>query len=121
MLQEYVPETTDDPFARSKELSESMIAELESTQTAGLTHAQIEDKITTSGRQLHRSMYQDHLDLRAVREVDRQDVVGAEGVERTRTETGHARKLTTVFGEVSVERKAYRALGAPTCTQPMPH
>lgn len=112
-MQEYAPETTGDSFARSRQLFESMIAELESAQTAALTHAQIEDQITTSGRQLHRSMYQDHLDLRALREVEHPNVIGADKIERTRTETGHRRKLTTVFGEVSVERKAYRAPNAP--------
>lgn len=112
-MQEYAPEPTDDPFAHSRELFEAMIAMLASAETAQLTHAQIEDTITTRGRELYRSMLQDHLDLRALREVDHEHVVGAEGVERTRTETGHHRKLTTVFGQVSVERKAYRALGAP--------
>ncbi|MGH8903147.1 MAG: ISKra4 family transposase, partial [Egibacteraceae bacterium] len=62
--------------------------------------------------QLQRRLYQDHLDLRAAREADHHDVTGADRVERTRTETGHHRKLATVFGEVSVERKAYRAPGA---------
>ena len=112
-MQEYAPEPTEDPFAHSRELFEAMIAMLASAETAQLTHARIEDTITTRGRELYRSMLQDHLDLRALREVDHEHVVGAEGVERTRTETGHHRKLTTVFGQVSVERKAYRALGAP--------
>lgn len=67
-MQEHTPETTDDPFARSRELLESMIAELGGAEAAGLTHAELEDRITTSGRELHRSMYQDHLDLRALRE-----------------------------------------------------
>ncbi|MGH8888002.1 MAG: hypothetical protein ACRDYX_23160 [Egibacteraceae bacterium] len=80
-MQEHAPEPTDDPFARSRQLFESMIAELESAPTGRLTHAQIEDEITTSGRELHRSMLQDHLDLRALRDVDHQHVVGADRVQ----------------------------------------
>jgi hypothetical protein len=51
--------------------------------------------------------------LRAAREARRDDVVAA-GVDgpRTRVERGHGRTLTTVFGQVVVERLAYRALGA---------
>lgn len=111
-MQEHPHEPTGGPFARSSQLFESIIAELESAPTAQLTHGQIEDRITTRGRELQRRLYQDHLDLRAVREADHHDVIGADRIERTRTETAHRRKLTTVFGEVSVQRKAYRALGA---------
>ncbi|MGH8904270.1 MAG: hypothetical protein ACRDYA_21950 [Egibacteraceae bacterium] len=45
-MQEHAPETTDDPFARSRQLLESMIAELKSTETGRLTQTQIEDQIS---------------------------------------------------------------------------
>ncbi|MGH8903254.1 MAG: ISKra4 family transposase, partial [Egibacteraceae bacterium] len=91
-MEEHAPEPTGDPFARSRQLLESIVTDLESAPTAELTHAQIEDRITTRGRQLQRRLYQDHLDLRAAREADHHDVTGADRVERTRTETGHHRK-----------------------------
>ena len=37
-------------------------------------------------------------------------VTGADGVSRPRVENGHRRGLTTVFGPVTVTRKAYRAV-----------
>ena len=51
------------------------------------------------------------MDLRAHRERPRAEVVGADAVVRSRVESGHTRALTTVFGEVSVSRMAYRAPG----------
>ena len=46
-----------------------------------------------------------------MREQRLDQVVGDEGVTRSRVETGHTRALETVFGTVSVERLAYRAPG----------
>ena len=63
------------------------------------------------GRELLRQLFQDSMDLRAHRERPRAEVVGADAVVRTRVESGHTRALTTVFGEVSVSRMAYRAPG----------
>lgn len=54
-------------------------------------------------------MQQDQLDLRAAVEQRRKDLAGADTVTRTRVEGGHQRGLTTVFGQVTVIRMAYRA------------
>jgi hypothetical protein len=59
-----------------------------------------------------RQLFQDHLDLRAVREERVGEVVDAAGVERTRIERGRSRILATVFGKVTATRIAYRAKGA---------
>jgi hypothetical protein len=45
-------------------------------------------------------LYQDHLDLRAVREQRRDDVV--DGSRRVRVEAGQVRPLQTIFGAVEV-------------------
>jgi hypothetical protein len=71
------------------------------------THSELEDHLTNRARKLMRSLLQDHLDLRAVREV-KHAVVDAEEVERTRIEASRTRKLQTTHGEVTVERLAYR-------------
>ena len=55
--------------------------------------------------------YQDHLDLRTVREQRRDDLVDADGIRRGTVETGHARPLQTIFGAVEVTRLAYRRRG----------
>jgi uncharacterized protein UPF0236 len=61
---------------------------------------------------LTRQLLQDHLDLRAEREVRTSSVTDAEGVAHNAVEAGHHRQLVTVFGEVTVTRFAYRAKGA---------
>jgi hypothetical protein len=67
---------------------------------------------------VQRQLLQDHLDLRAAREEQaaRQhhpSATGADGVTRSRLETGHGRLLATLFGTVQVTRCAWRRPGAP--------
>jgi hypothetical protein len=100
-------------FERSRAVFESVVAELTAAESGPLTHAELEERLTERSRELMRQLYQDHLDLRTAREQRRTDVVGGDGLVRTRVENAHRRQLTTVFGQVSVDRLAYRALGAP--------
>jgi hypothetical protein len=79
--------------------------------SAELSHAGIEDEITEQIREVARLVYQGHLDLRAEREPRLGEVVDVGGVARGRAEYGRCRLLTTVFGEVVVERIAYREHG----------
>lgn len=102
-----------DGFSQSWERFEEVLAFLDGDQAAALTHAELEDHLGTRGRELLRQLYQDHLELRALREVRLADVVDAEGVPRGSVEAGHERALTTIFGEVSVSRLAYRRRGRP--------
>lgn len=81
--------------------------------SAGLTHAEVEDEITQRIREAARLVYQGHLDLRAEREPRLAEVVDTDGVTRDRAEYGRFRELTTVVGEVTVERIAYRSQGHP--------
>jgi len=81
--------------------------------SAGLTHAEVEDEITERIRESARLVYQGHLDLRAEREPRLAEVADAAGVTRERVEYGRGRQLTTVVGEVTVERIAYRSQGHP--------
>lgn len=67
--------------------------------------------MTVDQRELVRRLHQDHLDLRAVREQRRDDVVDAEGSRRVRVEAGQVRPLQTIFGAVEVTRLAYRRRG----------
>lgn len=106
----------DDPaaFTTSRNLFESLITTLTSTNTTELTHTQLEELLTEQSRELTRTLLQDHLDLRTLREQDHTPPpTGAEGIKRTRTERGHTRTLTTLFGTVTTTRTAYRAPGAP--------
>ena len=100
-----------DAFAASREPFESLIGFLDGTDAAGLSHAELEERLDVHGRELLRCLLDDHLALRAVREQRLEQVIGDEGVVRSRVEPGHVRALETVFGTVSVERLAYRAPG----------
>jgi len=98
-------------FSQARNCYEEIERWLGSAETAALTHAELEDQLGSRGRELLRRMFQGTLDLRAVREQRRDDVI-ADGIVRTRTERDHPRPLSTVFGQVTVTRMAYRAPGA---------
>jgi hypothetical protein len=100
-------------FARSGELFGRLVAGLSGTETVGLAHEGLEVWLEGRGRELLRSLLQDHLDLRAAREARLPEApAGADGVARTRVEKAHRRALSTVFGRVTVTRLAYRAPGS---------
>ena len=84
---------------------------LDGAQAAGLEHAELETHLQQAGRELFRQLMQDHLELRAQREQRLQEVTDAGQVARGAVEAGHTRALTTVFGEVTVTRLAYRRRG----------
>ena len=99
-------------FDRSRRLFEEVVAGLADPGCGELPHPQLEDQLTERSRELVRSLFQDHLDLRAAREQRLPEgVAGADGVVRVRAERGHQRELATVFGMVTVTRIAYRAPG----------
>lgn len=97
-------------FEASRARVEEMLCWLESDEAAALSHGELEECVQAKGRDVLRQFVQDHLDLRAQRE-ERVEVVDAEGVRRGAVEAGHRRPLTTIFGEVDVERLAYRHRG----------
>ncbi|MGH9154142.1 MAG: ISKra4 family transposase [Acidimicrobiales bacterium] len=104
--------TYEGAFARSRSQFDHIVAFLDGDGAGALSHSELEDSLGTQGRELLRLLYQDHLDLRAEREPRLEAVVDAEGTDRPSVETGHARRLTTVFGTVVIQRLAYRHRGA---------
>ncbi len=104
------------PFAASADLFTILVEELQSAEAAGLTACELEDLLAERGREVQRQLLQDHLDLRAAREEQaarqhHRSATGADGVTRTRVETGHGRLLATLFGTVQVTRCAWRRPG----------
>jgi hypothetical protein len=99
-------------FGAARGLFDALVEELGDPAADELTHAQLEERIATRGREVMRQMLQDHMDLRSIREPRRSQVTGIDRVARRRIEPGHERRLATVFGTVTVTRIAYRALGA---------
>jgi hypothetical protein len=111
---EYAKHTAAQAFQPSHAMFAALVAELAGPDCVQATHAEVEEQLTQRSRQLTRQLLQDHLDLRAAREQRRPEgVTGADRTTRTRVERGHTRTLTTVFGQVSVRRLAYRTPGAP--------
>ena len=98
-------------FSRSRECFEDLVTVLADPQGGRLTHAAMEDQLTVLSRELVRVLHQDSLDLRAAREKRREPVTGSDQVTRGIVEPGHDRGLATVFGQVTVNRIAYRHRG----------
>jgi hypothetical protein len=98
-------------FDQSRERFETVLAWLSGPESAGLTHAELEDHLQVASREVFCQLLQDHLDLRAQREPRLVKVTDADQVSRDTLEAGRARTLATVFGDVRVQRLAYRAHG----------
>ena len=100
-------------FDASRECFEEALGWLGGNDAAALTHAELEDQLDRRGRELLRRMCQDHLTGRAATERRLDVVADAEAVTHRCVETGHRRPLATIFGQVDVERLAYRHRGHP--------
>jgi hypothetical protein len=116
-MEPYAPIPGADPFAASMKLVTALVAELQAPEAAGLTAYELEQFVADRGREVLRQLLQDRLNLRAAREEQpareqRAPAVGADGITRTRVETGHRRLLATLFGTVQVTRCAWRRPGA---------
>jgi hypothetical protein len=106
------PETADRPaFSASRDRLETVLGWLEGAEAAGASHGELEARLQAESRELFRQLLEEHLQLRAQREHRLAGVRAADGTARGNAETGHARVLATVFGQVTVTRIAYRARG----------
>jgi hypothetical protein len=107
----YALEADQDPFDGLRNLFARAVDWLSGNESAGLAHGDLETQLAARFRDLARQAVQDHLDLRAQREELLAEVVDADGVARRRVEVGRERGLATIFGEVVVDRIAYRERG----------
>ncbi|MGH8941056.1 MAG: hypothetical protein ACRDV2_17170 [Actinomycetes bacterium] len=110
-MEAYAMEAPAAAFSESRACFEAMVSWLDGEESAELTHAELEDHLQVAGRKLVCQLFQDHVDLRAQREPRLAEVVDADQVPRDTVEAGRARTLATVFGDVHVQRLAYRARG----------
>jgi hypothetical protein len=110
-VEAYAMEPPAGAFSESRACFEAMVSWLDGEESAGLTHGELEQQLQADGRELLRQLFQDHLDLRAGREPTLAGVVDADQVPRERVEAGRVRTLATVFGDVRVQRLAYRTRG----------
>jgi len=79
---------SEDAFTQARVCFEEMPGWLEGSESAQLSHADLEDEIVRRGCEAQRLAFQDHLDLRALRER-RVRVVDAEGAAYGAVEAGH--------------------------------
>jgi hypothetical protein len=100
-----------DGFACTRERFEALLGWAASEEAGALEHSEFEERLASDGREVLRCLFQDSLDLRAVREPRLDLVVGSDGVRRANVERSHERALCTVVGEVRVSRIAYRTRG----------
>jgi len=97
-------------YDQARENFERIVGYLDSVEASSMTHSELERELEKKGRELMRTLLQEHLDNRGPGQCD-QPVKGADAVERSRVRL-QERKLETVFGTVSVERAGYGRQGA---------
>jgi hypothetical protein len=107
-LEEAVEELPEDPALAKFESIRSFLA---GGAASALEHFELETYMKTEGFELLRLLLQDHLDLRATKEVRLSEVTDASGSNRPFAELNHARTLSTIVGTVRVGRLAYRRKG----------
>lgn len=98
-------------FGSACEQFESLMCWLSGEVAAQMQHGEIEGLIFTEGTELLRRLMQGHLDLRAIREPRRHDVISPDGAVLTHCRSNCERPLMTIFGEVTIRRKGYSCTG----------
>lgn len=109
MSEAYTIVSSLDEFRAAREQFGYLVNKLQSEETAALEHGDVESLIDEEGTEVLRRLLQGYVDLRAAREVRREQVVGSDGVERSQCRSGTQTGLMSLFGEVEVRRKGYKA------------
>jgi len=97
-------------YDQARENFEHIVGYLDSKEASSMTHSELERELEKKGRELMRTLLQEHLDNRSPGQC-KQPVSGSDGINRSRVRL-QERKLETVFGTVSVERAGYGKKGA---------
>lgn len=104
-------EEENDVFQPARSHLEQLVGELQSRNTAAMSHGELEELLTREGREIQRRLLQGHLELRAAREQVVPSLRGTDEIERTHHRP-RSRPLATVLGMVNVLRTSYGARGA---------
>lgn len=97
-------------FQASESLFGGLVERLQGGEALSMAHDDLEAMLESQGKDLLRTLFQDHLRLRALLEEEEDSVEGADGVTRAQLRE-RTRQLMTVFGEVEVKRLSYGAPG----------
>jgi len=101
----------DSPFWEAHARVDDLIKKLTSPELMRAPLGDIERLLAKDGTEFIRGLLQSHIDARCAAEQP-VEVVGADGVARPHVRTS-TRTVETPFGEISVTRKLYRAVGVP--------
>ena len=101
----------DSPFCEAHGRVDDLIKKLTSAEAMRATLTDIERLLAKEGTEFIRGLLQAYVDARSAAEQP-VNVVGADGVPRPHARTS-TRTVETPFGEVSVTRQLYRAVGVP--------
>ena len=92
------------PFSASEAKFGALVKRMGSEEVLALEHGQVEELLRVEGREVLRTLLQDHLAVRAPAKAVDGEVEGSDGRVRRFERRGMKRALTTVFGTVAVER-----------------
>lgn len=96
-----------DAYSPAREQFNSIISQLETVDP--MTHSELEQFLNVDGREILRLLFQGYLDQRGPAAVA-EPVVDANGKEHTH-QRFHSRPITTIFGEVTLNRHGYGGRG----------
>jgi hypothetical protein len=99
------------PFTPAREALESLVIELQGEAALSMTHSEVEQLIRSKGWEVLRRLFDGHVKLRGVGEIDPEEVVGADGVVRTHRRL-HDRTLMSIFGPIEPSRLGYGQRGS---------
>lgn len=103
-------EKQEDDFAMAYQEFDDVVRFLRDPKTCEMGHAELESEMTLRGRELMLKLFQAHIDSRGYGEAAAYPLCGADGAERPRQRL-HERGLSTIFGEVRIQRYGYGAEG----------
>ncbi len=99
-----------DAYLPAQEQFNSIISHLR--ETSRMTHRELEQFLDVDGREILRRIFQGYLDERGPGAVT-EPVIDANGQEHTHRRF-HSRSLTTIFGEVTLDRQGYGGRSLPS-------
>ena len=98
-------------FSGAQEQLDELINQLQSEDYANNEHGDIEQYINKSGQELLRRLLQGWLDLKEANEERKSSINSLAGEVLNHVRSGTNRKLTSLFGNVTVTRKSYSQRG----------
>lgn len=97
----------DELFLNADKLYENLKRALISAEMLKLEHGDVEERVAGEGLEILRQLVQVHFDVRSEQEICRESVTGADGIERNHRRKGCKRKVSTLFGDITVTRVGY--------------